>query len=114
VITLNKTKKIMIGVTATALTIGLVRCGTTNADLPPKPTDQSCGDWDWDDEDGVWECDDYSSGHYGHYYYGGTYYRDKSSLVNNNAYKSYKNSSSFKGGIKASSGFGSGTKVFGG
>ncbi len=113
-ITLNKTKKIMIGVTATALTIGLVRCGTTNADLPPKPTDQSCGDWDWDDEDGVWECDDYSSGHYGHYYYGGTYYRDKSSLLNNNAYKSYKNSSSFKGGIKASSGFGSGTKVFGG
>ena len=37
----------------------------------PKPNDKSCSDWDWDDELGVWQCDDSSSGYRGHYFYGG-------------------------------------------
>ena len=104
----------MIGVTATALTVGMAGCGSSNADVPPKPTDSNCGDWEWDDDDGAWECDDDTSSYYGHYYHGGYYYGNRSLLLNNKAYKSYKNSSSFKGGVKASSGFGSGTKTSGG
>ena len=36
----------------------------------PEPNDNSCSDWDWDDELGVWQCDDSSSGYRGHYFYG--------------------------------------------
>ena len=46
----------------------------------PKPNDNSCSDWDWDDELGVWQCDDSSSGYRGHYFYGGRYYQNKSTL----------------------------------
>ena len=49
-------------------------------DLPPKPNDNSCSDWDWDDELGVWQCDDSSSGYRGHYFYGGRYYQNKSTF----------------------------------
>ena len=48
----------MLGVTTTALTLGLAGCGSSTAELPPKPTDQACDDWDWDDDQGVWICDD--------------------------------------------------------
>ncbi len=110
----GKTRKIMAGITTTALTFGLIGCGSNSANLPPKPTDPNCDDWDWDDDKGVWACDDDSSSHRGHYYYGGNYYNNKNSLLKSSAYKSYKDGSSFKGGIKTSSGFGSGSKVFGG
>ena len=33
----------------------------------PKPNDKSCSDWDWDDELGVWQCDESSSSYRGHY-----------------------------------------------
>ena len=46
----------------------------------PKPNDNSCSDWDWDDELGVWQCDDSSSGYRGHYFYGGRYYQNKSTF----------------------------------
>ncbi len=110
----GKTQKIMIGITTTALSLGLVGCASNSANLPPKPTDKNCDDWEWDDDKGVWACEDSSSSHNGHYYYGGHYYNNKNSLLKSHGYKSYKKSSSFKGGIKASSGFGSGVKSFGG
>ncbi|WP_147532075.1 aminotransferase yhxA [Bacillus marasmi] len=108
---MNKTNKIIAGISSTALVIGLAGCG--DSDLPPEPDDYDCDEWEWDYDDGVWECDDEYSGYYGHYYYGGSYYSSKSSLYNNKAYAKYKKSSSFKGG-KASKGFGSGSKSFGG
>lgn len=111
---MGKTKKVMAGITTTALTLGLVGCGSNSAELPPPPEDQNCRDWEWDDDDGVWECDDRSSGYYGHFYFGGLYYASKSALIKSNAYQSYKNSSSYMGGNKTSSGFGSGTKSYGG
>jgi hypothetical protein len=110
---MSKTKKIVAGISSTALAFGLSGCGTNSADLPPVPDDNACGDWEWDDDDGVWECDDENSSYYGHYFYGGHYYRSKSHLYKNKAFSSYKKSSSFKGG-KASSGFGSGSRSFGG
>ncbi|NMD69477.1 aminotransferase yhxA [Bacillus sp. DNRA2] len=109
---MKKTKRIMAGISTTALAFGLSGCG--NDDLPPVPDDTACNDWEWDSDDGVWECDEYESSYYGHYYYGGSYYSSKSSLYKNKGYSSYKKSSSFKGGGKASSGFGSGSKSFGG
>lgn len=111
---MGKTRKVMAGITSTALTFGLAGCGTNNADIPPPPEDESCRDWDWDDEDGIWECDDSTSRYFGYYYFGGLFYASKSSLLRSNAYQSYKNSSSYKGRSKGSSGFGSGTKSFGG
>ncbi|KGR85422.1 hypothetical protein [Lysinibacillus odysseyi] len=110
---MEKTKKLMAGISATALTLGLAGCGSSSSSLPPKPTDKSCNDWDWSDDEGVWQCDESHSGHYGSYYYGGRYYKNKTALHSSSDYKNYKSSSSFKA-TKSSSGFGSGSKSFGG
>ena len=120
---MGKTKKVMAGISSTVLMLGLVGCGSDyeSQDIPSVPQDTGCTDWEWDMDDGVWECDDNSSGYYGHYYYGGRYYKNKTALHNSNDFISYKNSSSFKGSsgtsnssINKSSGFGSGSKSFGG
>lgn len=111
---MGKTQKIMVGVSMTALTLSLTGCDTDSNDLPPKPNDQDCSEWEWGDDEGVWACDDNSSSYYGHYYYGGNYYNNKNSLLTNSDYNSYKNSSSFKGGNNTSSGFGNGSNHFGG
>ena len=124
-ITLGKTSKVMVGITSTALMLGLVGCNSKSQEIPPTPGDSSCSDWEWDEDDGVWECEDSRSSYFGHYYYGGLYHKSKSALYKSKDYISYKNSSSFKGSagisdgskngsIKKSSGFGSGSKSFGG
>ncbi|OLS40491.1 hypothetical protein [Bacillus sp. MRMR6] len=98
---MKKTQWLITGVLTSLMAGTLAGCGQ---DLPPTPDDPSCSDWDWDDEQGVWQCDDTTSRHYGHFFYGGMFYRSKSALLNSSAYNSYKSSSSFKGG------FGSGSK----
>jgi len=110
---MKKTTKIMLGISTTAISLGLAGCGK---ELPPKPKDQACRDWDWNDELGVWECDETTSRHYGGYYYGGRYYNSSSNLRNASTYKTYEKSASFLGtsAAKKSSGFGSGNKTFGG
>ena len=110
---MEKTRKVMLGVTTTALAMGLAGCGSSTAELPPKPNDEACDDWDWDDDQGVWICDDSNSSHRG-YYDGGRYYKNKNALLTSTDYANYKNSSSYKGGSKSSSGFGSGSKSYGG
>lgn len=64
---MEKTKKLMTGISTTALTLSLAGCGTSANSLPPKPTDKGCDDWDWSEEDGVWQCDESGSGHHGYY-----------------------------------------------
>ena len=111
---MEKTKKMMVGISATALTLSIAGCDSSStSNLPPKPTDESCNDWEWSEEDGVWQCDESHSRHHGSYYYGGRYYKDKSELHSSSDYINYKNSDSFKA-VKSSSGFGSGIKSFGG
>lgn len=113
---MKKTTKVMAGISSTALMFGLTGCGpSVGADLPPVPEGTDCADWEWDMDDGVWECDDNNSQYFGHYFYGGKLFKTKSALFKDQSYLSYKNSSSFKGGSvsKGSSGFGSGAK-FGG
>ncbi|MEN0647733.1 aminotransferase yhxA [Caldifermentibacillus hisashii] len=107
---MKKTQKVMIGVTGTALLIGMTGCSSGYAEPNEKPDDPYCSDWDWDGEDAVWVCDDDNSSYHGSYYHGGKYYSSKSSLKSSSAYKQYKSSIS----SKSSSGFGSGSKVFGG
>jgi hypothetical protein len=138
---MSKTKKVMAGISATALAMGLVSCNgnqqnspeqgdspgddqdwTTGEgqDIPPVPEDTSCSDWEWDAEDGVWECDDSRSPYFGHYFFGGMFFANRSMLYQNRDYSSYKKSSSFKGARldsnyknntpKGSSGFGSGSR----
>ena len=101
----TKTKWLVGGVLASLMTGTLFGCAQ---DVPPEPNDNSCSDWDWDDELGVWQCDDSSSGYRGHYFYGGTYYQNKSTFKNSSAFKSYQSSAEFKGGIGSGSkgGFG--------
>ncbi|WP_456363635.1 aminotransferase yhxA [Priestia aryabhattai] len=90
---MDKTKKVLAGVSAAALVATLTGCNSG------MPSDSRCNDWDYDKKDKVWECDDYNSHHYGHYYYGGSYYKNRDSLHSSSSYKSYK-----------SSGFGSGSR----
>lgn len=101
---MKKTKKLLTGIISAAMVTVGSGCGQQS--LPPLPEDENCKDWEWEDDEGVWECDDDDSTYYGHYFYGGKYYSTKKLLSASSAYKSYKSSSSFKG----SSGFGSGSK----
>jgi hypothetical protein len=108
---MNKTKKLIAGVSSASVAVMLSGCNDNQAqELPPEPTDTECQDWEWDEDDGVYECDDTNSRFFGYYFFGGRYFSGTSSLLKNSKYKAYKNSSSFKGG---STGFGS-NKGFGG
>lgn len=149
-IEMEKTKKMMAGITATALTLSLVGCSTSNgtsnstsngistSNLPAKPTEGDCNDWEWSEENGVWQCDDSHSSHYRSYYHGGRYYKTLSELqnsrnnynrngvvngnelnhdsdnINNHQNDSNNNKGSSSKNAKTSSGFGSGTKSYGG
>jgi hypothetical protein len=97
---MSKTNKVLAGITTTALMLSISGCGPDPQKRPPVPKDESCRDWEWDDEDGVWQCDDSSSRYYGHSYYGGHYYSSKSLLHKSKDYHSYKKSSGFGGGSK--------------
>ena len=102
---MEKTKKVMFGISAAAAL--LVGCDdTTTSTRPPKPTDESCRDWEWSEENGVWQCDERRSGHYGAYYYAGRYFQNNAALQSDRSYASYK--------AQASSGFGTGSKSYGG
>lgn len=141
---MSKTKKLMAGISATALMMGLVGCNTNQQtapdrnwdddstgdgqdwssgegqDIPPVPEGTNCSDWEWDSEDGVWECDDSRSPYFGHYFFAGMFFANRSMLYKSNDYMKYKNSSAFKGARldstnkntapKGSSGFGSGSR----
>ncbi|MBM7603812.1 putative membrane protein YgcG [Metabacillus crassostreae] len=106
----KKTKQLLTGVISATM-IAAAGCGN-DEELPPVPEGTDCGDWEWEADEGVWECDDDASSHRGHYFYAGSWFASKNSLRSSSAYKSYKSSSSFKGGgsvSKSSSGFGSGS-----
>lgn len=74
-----------------------VDSGEEQDDLLPIPEDEACTQWEWDYDDGVWECEDSNSSYFGHFFYAGTYYNNKSNLYNSSAYIDYQNSSSYKG-----------------
>jgi len=99
----DKGKKLAAGLMMAALTVSLSGCGNA---LPPVPKQQGCDDWEWDDDLGVYQCDDQGSSNYHGYYYGGSMYRTKSALMGSKSYVNYTKGSSFKG----KSGFGTGTK----
>lgn len=138
---LNKTKKVMAGISATALLMSAAACnnqqtlpdkGSSPAgngqdwsaagdqDIPPVPEGTDCSDWKWDDKEGVWSCDDQRSSYFGHYFFAGMFFANRSMLYRSNDYMKYKDSSSFKGARldsnfknsspKGSSGFGSGSR----
>ncbi|MFP7478293.1 aminotransferase yhxA [Terribacillus saccharophilus] len=100
---MSKSTKWITGISAVALIAGMTGCSnTTKASSPPKDTDCK----EWEQEGDAWECEDSGSSHYNHYFYNGAFYNSKSNL--NSAIK--KSTSS----TKASKGFGSGSKSFGG
>ncbi|WP_243385260.1 aminotransferase yhxA [Bacillus kexueae] len=112
---LEKTKKLLTGIISATMVTSLTACSEDEEySLPPVPEDDSCTEWEWDMDDGVWECDDIDSPHFGYLYFMGKAYKSKSSLYGSSDYKAYKGSSSFKGSTSGStsksSGFGSGSK----
>jgi hypothetical protein len=142
---MNKTKKLMAGISATALLIGISGCGPNqqaapdrdwqpddqdsgnedwsagNDEIPPVPEGTDCSDWNWDEEDGVWECNDTRSTYFGHYFFAGMFFSNRSMLYRSGEYRKYRDSPSFKGARldsrykntspKGSSGFGSGSRA---
>jgi hypothetical protein len=100
---LSKSTKWITGISAVALIAGMTGCSnSTKASSAPKDTD--CDEWE--QEGDAWECEDSSSSHYNHYFYNGAFYKNNSSLKS-----AIKKSTS---STKASKGFGSGSKSFGG
>ncbi|MDG4655725.1 aminotransferase yhxA [Ectobacillus antri] len=100
---MKKTNKVLLSVMTIA---GATGCSNETT-LPPKPNDSQCRDYEFDYDEGVWECDDSSSAYYRHYYYGGNRYATRSELRKDANYKKYVQSDAFK------KGFGSGSKVSG-
>ncbi|WP_027409440.1 hypothetical protein [Anoxybacteroides tepidamans] len=109
---MNKTKKMMMSVLTALVAVSTSACNDEN--LPPKPDDPDCDEWEWDASTGTYVCDDDDSSHYRHHFYGGRYYSSKRKLQQSESYKSYQRSAEFK--ARAKSGIGSGTKgsFFGG
>ena len=97
---MSKGKKLLAGISSAALMTAMVGCNSNKTTAAPN--DPECSDWEYDYDDGVWECDDSSSNRYGHYYHGGTYYSNKDSLRKSSSFKSSK-SSGFGSGSKSSS-----------
>jgi hypothetical protein len=90
-IKMKKTKLMMLGIT-TAFGGAMAGCG--DEDVPPKPQDPYCSQFEYDHGDEEWECDERGSRHYGYYYIGNTAYPD---------------TDSGKSSVKAKKGFGSGS-----
>ncbi|MDX8361723.1 MULTISPECIES: hypothetical protein [Bacillaceae] len=103
----NKTKKMISGVSAAVVSLSLTGCGEST--LPEVPDNEDCLDWEFDNELGVWECDDDDSDYYGHYFLYGKRYINKSKLIKSSAYNSYKSTSTYKNAT-TKAGFGSGAK----
>ncbi|MWC28128.1 aminotransferase yhxA [Paenibacillus sp. MMS18-CY102] len=107
------TKKVMLGISSVAVASAMSGCGQTTypEPSPPRPpNDSSCNDWEWNSNQGVYECDDSSSSHYRSYYHNNRYYSSSSSLHKDSSYKSYKSTLT----PKKSSGFGKGSFSSGG
>lgn len=98
-----KSKQLAAGLMAAAITVTLSGCGT---ELPPPPELEGCDDWDWEEELGVYQCDDDDSDFFRGYYYAGKMFKTKDSLKTSKSYIDYSKGSSFKG----NSGFGTGVK----
>ncbi len=108
---MNQTKKLMAGVATSVMALGLSGCSQSNyQSLPPEPTEYECDDWEWDDDEGTYYCDDRRSSHFGAYYLLGRMFSSKSALRKSPNYANnlskYQNVQ--KGGYK--SGIGSGAK----
>lgn len=113
---MNKTKKLMAGVATSVMAFSMSGCGQNQYDsatLPPEPTEYECDDWEWDDDEGTYYCDDRKSSHFGAYYLLGSMFSNRSALRSSPNYSSnlnqYKNTqSNYKSGIGSGSkgGFG--------
>ncbi|QFT91101.1 hypothetical protein FIU87_20835 [Bacillus sp. THAF10] len=111
---MTKTKKVLTSVSATIFALGMTGCGSEEDTLPEVPSDDRCQEYEWDNEEGVYVCDDDDSDYYRSYYHGGSFFKNKSALKNNSSYKSYRNSTTFKSNTSTSKGFGSGSSFSGG
>lgn len=103
---MGKTKQLMTGVVTSVLALGMTGCGQ-NQTLPEEPTGYECDDWEWDDEEGTYFCDDQRSPHFGSYFLLGSMFSSKSALRNSSGYSKHKSSYQSSG---YKSGIGSGTK----
>ena len=91
---MSKTQKLMAGVTTSVMALGLSGCGQnqseTTTSMPSEPTEYECDDWEWDDEEGTYYCDDRNSTHFGGYYFLGNMFSNKSALRKSSGYSSFQ------------------------
>ncbi|WP_412917727.1 hypothetical protein [Metabacillus sediminilitoris] len=62
---MSKTTTLITGILSASM---ITAAGCNNESLPPVPEGTDCNDWEWEDDEGVWECDDYDSSHYGYFF----------------------------------------------
>ena len=98
---MSKTKQLMAGVATSVLALSMTGCSQNQA-IPDKPTGYDCDNWEWDNDEGTYYCDDQRSPHFGSYFLLGSLFRSKSALKKSSAYSNHI--SNYKAGI------GSGTK----
>jgi hypothetical protein len=93
---MSKTKQLMAGVASSVFLLGMTGCSQNEA-LPEEPTGIDCDDWEWDDDEGTYYCDDTRSPHYGGYFFLGNMFSSKSAFKKSSGYSNHI--SSYKSGI---------------
>ncbi len=103
---------------AATLLVGttLSGCGSDNAKAE-RPDDPDCDDYEYDNDEGVWYCDDSSSTHSGFFYWGGSYFASRALMHSAMRTKGYTpRSKDVKSYNSKTKGFGTGSSsgFFGG
>ncbi|MGL4820826.1 MAG: hypothetical protein ACRC5C_12720 [Bacilli bacterium] len=67
---------------------------------PPYSEDNACTEWEWDEEQGVWICDDSDSPNYRGYYFNNMFFATATLLMANSFYRNYSSSAAYRGRVK--------------
>lgn len=100
-----RTKKMLKTATAALLGFSVMGCSDSkmttdeiSPDLNPGEAG-GCREWDWDDDEGAYVCDERGHSNFGYYFFAGQLFRNAGLLHQNSKYKSYK--STYKPGVTA-------------
>lgn len=91
-----RTKKMLKTATAALLGLSVVGCSDSkmttdeiSPDLDPGEAG-GCREWDWDDKEGAYVCDERNHLNFGYYFFAGQLFKNAGLLHQNRKYQSYK------------------------
>lgn len=91
-----RTKKMLKTATAALVGLSVVGCSDSKVttdeispDLNPNRAG-GCREWNWDDKEGVYVCDERNHSNLGYYYFAGRLFQNAKLLHRDSKYKSYK------------------------